>query len=312
MPPKPGAWEPDQLSSAGAITAALTTRRLGRPVLFLQRVGSTNDVARQMAAGGAADGLLVVADEQTAGRGRLNRSWWAPPGSSLLMSILLRPSIPLSRAGQLTMCLGLGAVEGIEEMTGLHPALKWPNDLVLSGRKLGGMLTELEADGERLAYAVVGLGLNVSWHDERAEDKEQESGDGDSLPGFHRPSAFGIPADIAVAAISLSTVLGRPVNRLPLLARILACCEKWYERFLAEQTDPKLNGRAVHQAWAARLETLGRAVTVTMDEVEVQGDAIGVNAEGALLVRDEKGRVHTVWTGDVTSVRPGGKPAPPM
>ena len=148
--------------SAETISAALTTRQLGRSLLWFTQIGSTNDVAHDQARSGAPDGLLIVADEQTAGRGRLDRRWWAPPGSSLLMSLLLRPALPPSRAGQLTMCLGLAAVEGIEAVTGLQPALKWPNDLLLDGRKLGGMLTELRLDGEQLAYAVLGLGINVN------------------------------------------------------------------------------------------------------------------------------------------------------
>ena len=144
--------------SAEAIAAALTTRRLGRPVLYFPRIGSTNDVAHDRAAAGAAEGLLVIADEQTAGRGRLDRRWWAPPGSSLLMSLLLRPALPPDQAGQLTMCLGLAAVEAIEAVTGLRPALKWPNDLLLEDRKLGGMLTELRLEGERLDIRGVGVG----------------------------------------------------------------------------------------------------------------------------------------------------------
>ena len=143
--------------SAETISAALTTCRLGRSLLWFAQIGSTNDVAHPGSAP-AAEGLLVIADEQTAGRGRLDRRWWAPPGSSLLMSLFLRPALPPSRAGQLTMCLGLAAVEAIEAVTGLRPALKWPNDLLLEGRKLGGMLTELRLDGERLDYAVWGWG----------------------------------------------------------------------------------------------------------------------------------------------------------
>jgi len=284
MPPEYSVRESAQPLSEQAITAALTTRRLGRPVRFFERVGSTNNVARQMAEAGAAEGLVVVADEQTAGKGRLNRSWWAPPGSSLLMSLLLRPSLPLLRAGQLAMCLGLGAVEGIEEVTGLRPALKWPNDLVVNGRKLGGMLVELAADGDALSYAVLGLGLNVTW----------QAG---------RRSSFVVPADIAATATDLAAVLGRQVNRLPLLAGILACTEKWYERTLAEQPSPSAGGPVV-QAWAARLDTLGHAVSVRLGDGEVRGDAVGVSPEGALLVRDEAGRVHTLWAGDVTSLRP--------
>jgi biotin-(acetyl-CoA carboxylase) ligase len=349
--------------SASAIAAGLTTRRLGRPALFFPSIGSTNDVIHAAAAAGAAEGLLAVADEQTAGRGRLDRRWWAPAGSSLLMSLLLRPPIPAVRAGQLTMCLGLGAAEGIEQTTGLRPALKWPNDLLLAGRKLGGMLTELRLDGDRLEYAVLGLGVNVNvefgtsppapapktavrsgvealagcayaptkpsegstpvawrlspvravasraaWASAPkivppANCGRSPTEPSRSLPGWAQsetgPSgesdSSGAMNSLAWTAISLSLALGRPVERLPLLVAILARCEAWYDRMLA--------GESPHQAWAGRLDTLGRAVTVTLPSGALVGTAIGVNAEGALLVRDEDGQIHTVWAGDVTAVR---------
>jgi len=297
------------LLSAQTIRQALTTRVLGHPTLFFEQVGSTNDVVHERAAAGAAEGLLVVADEQTAGRGRLDRSWWAPPGSSLLISLLLRPPIPPNWAGQLTMCLGLGAVEGIEEATALRPstgaerctepaevpveargegrrpepfdsaqgtlvegrrlALKWPNDLLLGGRKLGGMLSELRMSGDKLEYAVLGLGLNVNQTE--------------------------LPSDLASVATSLRMTLGRPVDRLSLLVAILKRCEVWYERLLS--------GTSPHEAWAARLDTLGRHVTITTAAGILRGLAIAVTPEGALLVRDQAERVHTIWSGDVTAVR---------
>jgi BirA family transcriptional regulator, biotin operon repressor / biotin---[acetyl-CoA-carboxylase] ligase len=261
--------------SAEAIIAALTTRRLGRPTLYFPIIGSTNDVANAEAAAGAGDGLLVIADEQTAGRGRLDRRWWAPPGSSLLMSVLLRPALPPSQAGQLTMCLGLGAVEGIEAVTGLRPALKWPNDLLLDGRKLGGMLTELRLDGEHLAYAVLGIGINVNL---------------DFVDG---------PASGLVdTAISLSMSLGRDVDRVALLVAILARCEAWYERVLA--------GQSPHSAWAARLDTVGHRVAVTTTAGSLVGMAVGVTPEGTLLVRDGDDAEHVIWSGDVTALRRAG------
>jgi len=260
---------PDPVS-AEAIRQALTTRLLGHPTLFFTSTGSTNDVALQHAVGGASEGLLVVADEQTAGRGRLGRSWWSPPGSSLLMSLLLRPPIELRQAAQLTMCLGLGAVEGIEDVTGLQAALKWPNDLLLGGRKLGGMLTELRADDDRLLFAVLGLGLNANVQ-------------------FHPTS------ELAGTATSLLMALDRPVNRVALLAAILAHTEVWYNRLLA--------GMPPHEAWAARLDTLGREVSVSTPAGAQRGVACGVTREGALLVQADTGAVRTVWAGDVTAVR---------
>ncbi len=271
--------------NASLIERALTTYRLGRPVLYFPTIGSTNDVAHAKAAEGAPDGLLVIADEQTAGRGRLDRRWWAPSGTCLLFSLLLRPDIPPAQAGRLTMCLGLGAVAGIEQVTGLQPMLKWPNDLVLNGRKLGGMLSELRVEGEKLRYAVLGIGINVNLDLKRpsaAADRVQEV----SVP----------PAELFDTAISLMMALGRPVDRLSLLAQILAATEVWYERVR--------RGESPHVAWAARLETLGQRVRVSLRSGALEGDAVAVTPEGALIVRDETGREHIVWSGDVTTLRP--------
>ncbi len=264
--------------SAQQIQLALRTRRLGRPCLFFPQTGSTNDVADAYARDGAAEGLVVVTDEQTTGRGRLDRRWWAPPGSGLLMSLLLRPPIPLREAGRLTMCLGLGAVEGIEAVTGVRPALKWPNDLLLDGRKLGGMLTELRPEGDRIAYAVLGLGLNANLS--RRDDT--------------------LPADLLGEIASLSDALGHAVDRAELLAAILLRCEVWYDGLLAAPLDTVLP-----DAWAQRLDTLGRTVTVATPQGVLHGRAVGVTPEGALRLEDAEGRAQIVWSGDVTAVRAG-------
>lgn len=259
--------------TAEAIANALTTQRLGRPVLIFEQVGSTNDLAHEQARAGARDGLLLLAEEQTAGRGRLDRSWWAPAGTCLLMSLLLRPALPLPLAGQLTMRMGLGAAEGIAQVTGVEPQLKWPNDLLVGGRKLGGMLTELNSADGRLNYAVLGLGLNVN-------------------VDFARD---GAPADVTGLATSLLLETGREVDRVALLAAILARIEHWYAGPMAHESP--------HQAWAARLDTLGRRVRVALTGGALEGVAIGVTPEGALLVREDGGAVRTVWSGDVVAVR---------
>jgi BirA family biotin operon repressor/biotin-[acetyl-CoA-carboxylase] ligase len=269
--------------SAEAIARALRTRCLGRPVVFFERVGSTNDVAHRQALAGAPEGLLVVADEQTAGRGRLGRSWLALKGTSLLFSLLLRPVLQPAHAGLLTMCLGLGAVEGVEIVTGLRPALKWPNDLLLAGCKLGGMLAELRTAEGQIEHAVLGLGINVNVTLEE--------------PRW----------------TSLSTVLGRAVDRAELLAGIMACCETWYGTVVAAHAQAgdhraetgALNsevGEQIHAAWAARLDTLGRLVAVSTSAGELRGRAVGVSAQGALIVEKEDGGKQAIWGGDVTVV----------
>lgn len=298
--------------SAATIENTLTTAWLGRPVHHFVHLGSTNDLARQMARRGAAEGTLIIAEEQTAGKGRLGRSWWAPPGSCLLLSLIFRPSLAPTQAQRLTMIAGLACAEAVEAQTGLRPGLKWPNDLVLAGRKLAGILTELETAGERLDFAVLGLGLNVN------VDFRQQATD----------------AELRDSAIGLLQVLGRPIDRLALLNELLVRLEQRYERLR--------EGQSPHSEWAARLVTLGQAVRVVTpspfwaEEQRSEGDretgrqgegkrspcpplspappplgskgggrvlegrAVGVDADGALLLRLADGRVERVLTGDVT------------
>jgi BirA family transcriptional regulator, biotin operon repressor / biotin---[acetyl-CoA-carboxylase] ligase len=170
----------------------------------------------------------------------------------------------------------LGAAEGIAEATGVTARLKWPNDLLVSGRKLGGMLTELNSDDGRLDYAVLGLGLNVNLD-------------------FARDNA---PANVAALATSLLRETGREVDRVGLLAAILARTEQWYDGALA--------GESPHEAWAAQLDTLGQRVRVATATGALEGVAEGVSPEGALLVREEGGAVRTVWSGDAHAVRNAG------
>jgi BirA family biotin operon repressor/biotin-[acetyl-CoA-carboxylase] ligase len=176
------------------------------------------------------------------------------------------------------MCLGLGTAEGIERVTGLRPALKWPNDLLLDGRKLGGMLAELGLAGDRVQYVVLGLGVNVN----------------------------AVPPDLAAASISLSNALGRCVDRVELLAEILSRCEAWYGRMLSTAETEAGSRQAgvaepIHVAWAARLDTLGRDVAIITAAGQVCGRAVGVSPEGALLLEGEDGEIRMIWSGDVTS-----------
>ncbi len=264
-----------------AFQAALATRRIGRPTHHYPQTGSTNDLAHAAASAGAAEGLVILADEQTAGRGRLDRRWWAPPGTSLLFSLLLRPDLSVTHAGQLTMCLGLAAAEASESVTGLRIGLKWPNDLIRAGRKLGGMLAEVELDDERIRYAVLGLGLNVNV--DFAAPAESAAG-------------AAMPDELRDQATSLAMLLGQPVDRASLLAALLASFETHYDRLLS--------GHSPHAAWAARLDTLGQRVRVALPDGACSGIAAGVTPEGGLILAGDDGTERIIWAGDVTAVRP--------
>ncbi len=254
--------------SAERIQEGLNTDVVGQELVYLPETGSTNDVARRLAGEGAPDGTVVLTDHQTAGRGRLDRRWEAPPGCCLLVSFLFRPPLAAHQLQRLTMICGLAAADAIEAETGLRVALKWPNDVVLDGAKVGGILTEIGLHGPRVEQAIVGLGLNVNL----------DPGD--------------LSADLLMPATSLSQALGHQVDRLSLLRSLLRAVDRRYVGLKA--------GHSPHAEWAARLVTLGRQVSVSTGDEVLAGVAEGVNADGALLLRLPDGRLETVLAGDVT------------
>jgi BirA family biotin operon repressor/biotin-[acetyl-CoA-carboxylase] ligase len=264
--------------SAEAIRAALIDMPLIRQVLHHAAISSTNDLARQLASGGAPEIVLISADEQLAGRGRQGRAWYTPPGTALAISLLTRPRVPAQHAMQLTMLAGLAAVEGIEQATGLRLSLKWPNDIVSplphtegsgEGRilKVGGILTETAFRGDDIEYAIVGLGLNVNVD-------------------------FAANDELRDIAISLSELIGNPIDRLAVLRSIVTSFVGHYRKLETEQR--------LRNAWAARLINLGRDVRVQIDDRILEGRSEDVDHDGALLLRTKDGQVHRLLSGDVT------------
>ena len=260
----------NDLLNENRIRSALTTRVFGREIVYRARTGSTNDLAKELAAQGAAEGLVVVTDEQTAGRGRMSRRWLAPAGTSLLASILFRPNLAPLRANQLTMLCSLAAADAVTQVAGLPVALKWPNDLVVgetAWRKLAGVLTDTGILGDQLSFVVVGIGINVN------------------LPPRALP-------ELAPNATSILAETGRATDRASLLAALLAGIERRYDRLRSDESP--------HAEWAARLATLGRRVTATTSQGTLTGIAEAVHENGALLLRTEEGALVSLAAGDVT------------
>ena len=242
----------------------LRTRYLGRNLLYLDTTSSTQDVARAEAERGGPVGTAVLAEEQTAGRGRLGRAWVSPAGKNIYVTLVMRPPAPKLRVLSIVSPLAIAEVlEGI----GLTPRLKWPNDVLVGGRKIAGILIETELSGDAVKYALVGIGLNVNF-------------DVEATP------------EIADIATSVRRELGRDASREELLAALLNAFEARYEQ--------ALEGEAVFQAWRSRLETLGRRVRATLGERVEEGVAEDVDAEGNLLVRRDDGSLAVVEAGDVT------------
>lgn len=253
--------------SAESIKKGLKTDLIGQSIVYYSSVGSTNEVLKELAVQGAPEGTLVIADQQTAGRGRLGRKWLAPPGASLLLSLLFCPDLAPDQAQRLTMICSLAIADAIEGLTGLSVGLKWPNDIFIRGKKAGGILTESGTTGGHLNYVVVGMGLNVNL-------------------------AVSTLPELRDLATSLSQELGREVSRLELLWKTLEGIEARYNSLM--------RGDSPHEEWAARLINLGRQVQVTTAQGALVGWAEGVDANGALILRTPDGHRLRILAGDVT------------
>jgi BirA family biotin operon repressor/biotin-[acetyl-CoA-carboxylase] ligase len=236
--------------------------------LLLAETASTNDVAREHGRRGARGGFVVAAARQTRGRGRLGRTWESPPGLGLYVSLLLRPALRAAEAGQLTILASVAAGDAVEAVTGLRPRIKWPNDLVVDGRKLAGLLIEAEPQGMALAHAVIGFGLNV------------------------RHQAADFSREVRPLATSILLATGRLHRRADLLVALLHAFEDRLSRPFA----------ATREAWAASSLTLGQQVTLTTTRGVKEGQALGLDESGALLLRTPSGEIETVTAGDMRSV----------
>jgi BirA family transcriptional regulator, biotin operon repressor / biotin---[acetyl-CoA-carboxylase] ligase len=263
----------DDLTEARLATR-LTTRWLGRTYEWHDECGSTNDLAAVRAREGAPEGLVVATDVQTAGRGRLGRVWHSPAGESLYFSILLRPARTAAEIPPITLLAGAAVAEALAGL-GLEPRLKWPNDVQLAvdgeARKVAGILTEMSSEGARASHVVVGIGLNVN--------------------------ATAFPPELASRATSLRLVAGRAFDRAAVLAAVLAAFEPMVESFAA------LGPAAASAAWG-RFASLGARIRVAAPGgpgSHLEGVALGVDADGALRLRDDAGRVHRVLSGEITT-----------
>ena len=243
----------------------LATRFVGRRLLYHQSLASTQDAARQQAERGAPEGTTVLADEQTAGRGRMGRGWVSPPGANLYFSVVLRPSVKHLRL--LSMIWPLAICRALEEVAGLPARVKWPNDALVRSRKLAGVLIDSELSDGKVHYAIAGVGINVNFDVSPHEE-------------------------IRSTATSISTELGREVAREEVLAAVLRCFEELYEA--------ARRGEPVHLDWKAHLDTLGRRVRVLFGVSVEEGVAEDAEPDGALILRRPDGSLVRIEAGEVT------------
>ena len=255
--------EGDSLSAA-SISDNLETHFIGQRVIYYPRLTSTMEVAKQEARQGAAEGTVIVADEQSAGKGRLKRIWLSPKGN-IALSVILYPDV--AYLPFLIMLASLAVVHCIEAVTGLKSQVKWPNDVLINNKKVGGILIEGDVKGNVVDYAIIGIGVNVNL----------------------RLSDF---PEILSTATSLSDELGKEVSRLDVIRQLSVEIERLY---LTLQT-----GGSVFEEWRDRLVTLGRRVRVKSGETIYEGIAESVATDGSLLLRHPDGSLTKIASGDVT------------
>lgn len=259
---------PDPIDVA-AIESGLETKVMGcGAIRYLLRTDSTNDVARKLAEEGAAEGTVVIAESQSKGRGRLGRTWHSPPGAGLYFSIVLRPPVDPSELPKITLLAGIAIAEAIEETSDLHPAIKWPNDVLLEGKKVAGVLAELY--GELASpYVILGMGINV--HTRRAE----------------------FPPELQEVATSLAMAGGRDISRTRLLQAVLRQLEKWYELFKKGTTRPILD------AWRKKCILIGAHAKILSGGKALEGTVVDLDEAGALLFKDQTGHIQRILSGEV-------------
>ena len=254
------------------LTAGLETRRIGTRILCLKETESTNAVAFRLAEEGAPEGTVVVADAQTAGKGRLGRVWLSPPGVNLYCSVVLRPAISPMSACQLTFLSVVAVARAVEKCTSLTPQIKWPNDILIGGRKVAGLLNEMNAETEKVNFVVLGIGVNLNM----------------------RQSQLG--SELRHPATSLLEEGGVEVDRARFARTLLGELDELYHHFLREGEGP------VRAEWLERAALGGRLVRVVCGEREFTGVVQGVDPFGALLVQPCAGPLETVLSGDVTLI----------
>ncbi len=265
--------------SIEAIKNALSKEslKIGRDIFFYTSLGSTNNVGVELAHKGSREGTVIIADEQRSGKGRLGRTWISPAGKNLYMSILLTPSISPRDATILTLMSAVACCNALIRLLSIPVSIKWPNDLMVNDRKIGGILTEIKADMDKIAYAVIGVGININLDIE------------------------SLPKEVKVIATSVKRETGKQFSRTTVALEVLREFEKWYEILLMK------GKRDILEQWREYSSTIGSKVKVSMGNSVYKGIAEEIDDEGLLIVKLPDGSYMKVDAGDITMIRAGEK-----
>jgi BirA family biotin operon repressor/biotin-[acetyl-CoA-carboxylase] ligase len=261
---------PDLLHADDLLARLGKVRTIGRDIHVFQETSSTNDVVEKLARDLVGEGIVVFAESQTKGRGRLGRKWMSPAGKGLWFSVLLRPDLAPTAATQLTVATAVAVARAIEKTTGLKPGIKWPNDIVFGTRKAAGILLELGAELDHIKHVVLGIGIDVNL------------------------SREDLPPELVPIATSLQMEAGRPIDRPELATALIRELDAVYARLKAGDF------HEIGDEWMRRCTTLGQRVTIRMGERNITGRAEALDEDGALLVRTDHGRLEHIIGGDVS------------
>ena len=259
---------PDVLHADDLLSRLPAIRIVGRDIQVFQQTSSTNDVAEKLARDGVAEGVVIFAETQTKGRGRLGRQWLSPAGQGLWFSVLLRPALSLASITQLTVAAATAVARAIRLETGLEPQIKWPNDILIRGKKAVGILTELSAEADRVRHVIIGIGVDVNVTD--------------------------FPAELREVATSLAAEAGRKFLRAEIAAAILRELDADYARVVRGEFAP------LAEEWERQCITLGRRVVIHIGDRTLSGRAEALDSDGALLLRGDYGHLERIMGGVVT------------
>lgn len=259
---------PDSLQAA-KINQYLTSKRFGQSIHYEETCPSTQPIAHRLAQSGAPDGSIVVCEEQTAGKGRLARAWTSTQGKGIWMSVIIRPEIPPTKAPQFTLVAAVAVTRAIEDIADVRAEIKWPNDLLINGKKCTGILTELQADMDRVHAIILGIGVNVN---------QLET---------------DFPEEIQSIATSIQMVSGQPVDRAQLIARILHHLEIYTDLYITHGFEP------LKILWESYSCTLGKRIKASMINQQIEGLALGITNDGVLQVKTDDGQIHGIYSADI-------------
>ncbi|OIP87806.1 MAG: biotin--[acetyl-CoA-carboxylase] ligase [Syntrophaceae bacterium CG2_30_49_12] len=249
----------------------LSGRRIGGSVYFFRKVASTNEIACELALKGASEGTVVIADAQTKGKGRFNRVWQSPAGCNLYTSIVIRPPTEPALASQITLMTGVAVAELLSSYCP-YVTLKWPNDVQIGGKKVSGILAQMRASGKRVDFIIVGIGTNINMKRDAFEETIQD------------------------ISTSLREETGGDISRVDLTVKLYDSFERWYARYIRDGFDP------IRDMWL-KYNSKGRHVQVVSGNELYKGEVVGIDGDGALLLRDENKITRRIIAGDVSILR---------